>query len=140
MKLTNNELEIIAKYVPDEQIDIYINYQKIVDFVCLKYEISEERLFCKTTKRNLTDARMLLTVLTFKIFDPYSFESNVIKNKSLPLNRFINTLLFTSYQKDRTIPRFYLNLFKQRLYTKEINMQDIVRYEVELLNSFKYID
>ena len=140
MKLTNNELEIIAKYVPNEQIDIYLNYQKIVDFVCLKCEISEEKLFCKTTKRNLTDARMLLTVLTFKIFDPYNFESNVIKDISTPLNRYINELIYKSIHKDRTIPRFYLGLFKKQIYTKEISLKDIEAYEVILLNSFKYVD
>lgn len=141
-KLTYQDLENISKFIPESEINLLLNYQKIVDLVCSETGLTEKELlsYDKKGKSKITYGRMLLTVLTFKIFDSKAFNENVFNKESCILNNYVNKILYLSYNKDRTIPRYYLNLFRNKLFTKDITIQYIETLEKNLIYDFKYIE
>lgn len=137
MKLTETEIDTLVKYLPEDKITNILNFKILIDFICNKYNIIDNQLSSDKRNHEITKARFYLVILTIKIFDPYIFEDNVMKGIRTKISNGISNMLSIAFNKNHTIPRYYLNKSKDFLETHQIEIKDINKMELEILNLMK---
>ena len=138
MKLTETEIEILIKYLPEDKINDILNFQKIIDYVCEKFNLTEDQLSSSARSGVLPYVRMILVALSIKIFDPYKFEDNVFKPFKSKISNGISGMISIAVKKSYTMPRYYLTKLREYLETKQLDIKILETMEREILNRFEY--
>lgn len=138
MSLTSKELEIVNKYLSEDKINDILNFQRIINFICDKFNVTEDMLSSKSRKRQITNARMYLVALTIKIFKPKFYEKNgSMKKERLPVG--YAKMISIAINKSHMTPSYYYKTIKQYLEIGQIDIDYINKLEVEILQRFEYI-
>ena len=137
MILQEKEIKILNKYLPENKIDDILNFQRLIDFICEKFKLTEEELSSKRRDSHVATARIMLVILTVKIYKPKYFEENGSKS-IYKLPNGIGKILSIAINKNHTVPGYYYTKMRQYLETNQIDIEYIKSLEVEVLNKFEY--